>query len=224
MIEKERKENLLRAMQKLEAYRMIQNEMGRTVAAFNFRQADKVLSHFALDEEGVALEYCDEGLFEGREAVETVIREVVGAEPKPGEMLDMQLTTPMIEVADDLQTAKCLWWMPGAGALVQPEGDPKAIWAWGELAVDFVCRGGEWKIWHLHYFRFMKCDYKKGWVEDTSMVNRLQAPVHPLAKPTTYHNPYTPWSIRDGLPCAPRPYATYTEADRNWELDRNKNW
>ena len=224
MITMERKENLLRAMQKLEAYRLIQNQMGRAVAAFNFRQAEKLLSFFALDQEGVALEYCDEGLFDGREAVETIIREVVGAEPKPGEMLDMQLTTPMIEIADDLKTAKCLWWMPGAGAIPQSGGDPMAIWAWGELAVDFIQVDGQWKIWHLHYFRFTKCDYHKGWVDDTSMVNRLQVPVHPLSKPSTYHNPYTPWSIRDGLPCAPRPYETYTDKDRFWELDRNKNW
>ena len=130
MITMERKEKLFRAMEKLEAYRLIQNEMGRAVAAFNFRQAERLLSFFALDQEGVALEYCDEGLFEGREAVETIIREVVGAEVKPGEMLDMQLTTPMIEIADDLKTAKCLWWMPGAGAIPQEEGDPMAIWAW----------------------------------------------------------------------------------------------
>lgn len=224
MISNERKENLFRAMEKLEAYRIIQNEMGRTVAAFNFRQADKVLAHFALDKDDVALEYCDEGLFEGREAVETIIKEVVGDEPKPGEMLDMQLTTPMIEIADDLQTAKCLWWMPGAGAIPQEGGDPMAIWAWGELAVDFVKEGDQWKIWHLHYFRLIKCDYKKGWVDDISMINRLQVPVHPLSKPGTYHNPYSPICIRDGLPCAPKPYKTYTDSDRNWELDRNKNW
>lgn len=224
MISQERKENLLRQMQKLEAYRVIQNEMGRTIAAFNFRQADCVLSHFALDADGVALEYCDEGVFEGKDSVKTIINELVGAEPKPGEMLDMQLTTPMIEIADDVQTAKCLWWCPGAGAIPQEGADPKAIWAWGMLSADFILCGSEWKIWHLHYYRFIKCDYKKGWVDDISMINRPQVSVHPLAKPTTYHNPYSPYNIRNGIPCAPRPYATYTESDRNWDLDTNKNW
>lgn len=224
MIEQERKIALYNAMQKLEAYRQIQNEMGRTVAAFNFRQADVVLSHFALKTEGVSLEYADEGVFHGAENVTAIIREVVGAPVKPGEMLDMQLTTPMIEIADDLQTAKCLWWMPGAGAIPQEEGDPMAIWAWGELAVDFIREDGAWKIWHLHYFRYMKCDYKKGWVDDTSMINRANTPLHPLSDASTYHNPYSPTAVRDGLPCAPKPYKTYTDADENWELDRNKNW
>lgn len=224
MIEESRKKALLNAMQKLEAYRQIQNEMGRTVAAFNFRQADVVLSHFALQTEGVSLEYADEGVFNGAENVTAIIKEVVGAAPKAGEMLDMQLTTPMIEIADDLQTAKCLWWMPGAGAIPQENEDPMAIWAWGELAVDFIQEGDAWKIWHLHYFRFMKCDYHKGWVDDTSMINRLNTPLHPLADASTYHNPYAPTAIRDGLPCAPKPYETWTEKDLHWELDRNKNW
>ncbi len=224
MIAQERKEQLYLAIQKLEAYRLIQNEMGRAVSAFNFRQADRLLSFFALDQEDVWLEFADEGVFNGPEAVKAIINEMVGADAKPGEMLDMQLTTPMIEVADDLKTAKAVWWMPGAGAIPQEEGDPMAIWAWGELAVTFIREGGDWKIWHLHYFRYMKCDYKKGWVDDTSMINRLNTPLHPMADTTTYHNPYSPTNIRAGLPCAPKPYQTYTDADRRWELDVNKNW
>lgn len=225
MIDKSRKEKLYMQMQKLEAYRVIQNEMGRAVAAFNFRQADRLKEFFALDEEKVSLEYADEGVFEGREAVETIIDEVVGKEVKPGEMLDMQLTTPIIEVADDLNSAKCVWWMPGIGAMPRDDEDPMAIWAWGELAVTFLRKGESWKIYKLHYFRYMKCDYSKGWVEDVSMINRLNTPLHQMAKTTTYHNPYSPSNIRVGLPCPPKPYATYMEdKDEHWELDVNKDW
>lgn len=57
MITEARKKDVFKNLQKLEAYQEIQNEMGRTVAAFNFRQADKILLHFALEEEDVSLEY-----------------------------------------------------------------------------------------------------------------------------------------------------------------------
>ena len=220
MVTDKRKEDLVKSIRKLEAYQEIQNEMGRTIAAFNFREADKVLSHFALDKEGVSLEYADEGVFEGREAVETIIKEVVGAEPKKGEMLDIQLTTPMIEVAGDLKTAKAVWWSPGGGAIAHEDNDPEAIWAWGMIAADFAEVDGEWKMWHLHYFRYIKCLYEKGWVEDTSMINRLNMPVHPLAKPVTYHNPYSPLSVREAIPACPRPYETYT--DSSWMLEKDK--
>lgn len=220
MIDMERKQRLLANMQRVEAYHEIQNEMGRLIAAFNFRQADRVLSHFALDMDDVSLEYADEGVFEGKNAVTTIINEMVGAQVKPGEMLDMQLTTPMIEVAGDGKTAKTVWWCPGAGAIAQENADPMAIWAWGMIAADFICCGGVWKVWHLHYFRYMKCDYKKGWVEDTSMINRLNTPVHPLAKPVTYHNPYSPLCVREAIPACPRPYKTYT--DMSWMLNKDK--
>ena len=75
MIEQERVRKLLHSIEKLESYQEIQNEMGRMIAAFNFRQAQQVLSHFALEKEKVSLEVADEGVFEGREAVETIVRE-----------------------------------------------------------------------------------------------------------------------------------------------------
>lgn len=209
-------------MQKLEAYNEIQNEMGRLIAAVNFKQAERVLSHFALSREDVSLEYADEGLFEGPEAVRTIISEVLGTPAKPGEMVDIQLTTPMIEVAGDLKTAKAVWWCPGAGSMLKEEGDPEAIWLWGMIAADFVYEDNTWKVWHLHYFRYIKCLYSKGWAEDTSLINRLNVPVHPLAKPIIYHNPYSPLGIRDGIPACPRPYETYTEKDKRWWLNRDK--
>lgn len=221
MVTEFRKKELLKNIAKLEAYQEIQNEMGRTVAAFNFREAEKVLSHFALEKEDVSLEYADEGVFEGKEAVTTIINEVVGKEVKPGEMLDIQLTTPMIEVADDLQTAKAVWWCPGAGALTDEEKDPDAIWAWGMIGADFVVEDGSWKLWHFHYFRYIKCLYEKGWAEDTSLINRPNTPVHPMAKPVTYHNPYSPLSVREAIPACPRPYETH-EGNCKWMLEKDK--
>ena len=231
MIDIKRKENLLRSMERLEAYQEIQNQMGRMIAAFNFREAEKVLGYFALEMEDVSLEVADEGVFEGPEAVETIIRETVGKAPQKGEMIDIQLTTPIVEVAQDLQSARALWWCPGAASFVQtgdlPEekasqaqNDPQAVWLWGDIAVDFVNTEEGWKIHHLHYFRVIKCSYEKGWVEDTSMINRPNTAMHPLSKPTTFHNPYSPLSIRYGLPAAPYPYES--DDGENWMLRNDK--
>lgn len=221
-MDQERKANLLRSIKKLQVYHELQNEMGRMTAAFNFHEEEKVLSHFAWSHPDVSVEYADEGVFKGETSVRKIINILLGQPEKPGEMLDMQLTTPMIEVADDLQTAKCLWWCPGAGAVIEEGNDPKAIWAWGQIAVDFIREEDRWKVWHLHYFRLIKCDYKKGWTEDTSMIHRSNTAIDPHAESTTYHNPYSPFSVREGIPSMPLPYETYTEKDRHWELNRDK--
>lgn len=221
MITEERRQRLYAGMVKLEAEHEIENLMGRVIAAFNFRQAEKLLGYFDLSDPKVSLEVADEGLFAGTEAVSAFVRETVGMPQQPGEMLDMQLTTPIIEVADDLQSARALWWCPGAGAIPREGELPQAIWAWGMIAADIILSGEEWKVLHFHYFRLIKCDYHKGWVEDTSMINRLNTPVHPLAKPTTWHDPYSPLNIRQGIPAAPRPYKSYDGSE--WMLEKDKS-
>ena len=217
---KERKDRLFSDLRRLESSYEIENLMGRCIVAFNFRQADKVLACFDTSCPDVSLEVADDGRFVGPQAVETIVHESLDEPAPAGYMLDMQLTTPIIEIADDLQTARAQWWCPGAGSLLLQDGDPQAIWAWGMLAADLNCTSEGWKIRHLHYFRLIKCDYHKGWVEDTSMINRLNTPMHPLAHPTTWHDPYSPLNVRRGIPAAPRPYATY-DGD-GWMLNPDK--
>lgn len=220
MIAEERKRALVASVERLEAYQELQNLMGRTTAALNFGQADRVLESFALDRRDVSLEYADEGVFEGREAVTAIVRQILKRASEPGEMLDMQLTTPMIEIAGDGRTAKAVWWCPGAGAVTAPGEDPQAIWAWGMVAVDFVKEPVGWRIWHLHYFRYIRCSYEKGWVEDTTMIHRPNTAMHPLAQPSTYHNPYSPHAVREGIPPCPQPYEAYDGPA--WMTDRRK--
>lgn len=218
-ISEERKERVFRSMKKLTAYREIQNLMGRCAAACNFKQVQKIYAYFS-ERVDISCEIADEGLFHGREGVKAILNMVFGGEAEPGNMLDIQLTSPMIEVAGDLQTARGVWWTAGATSVPMGSKDPQALWVWGAVAVDFIWEEKEWNLWHVHYFRWIKCDYHKGWADDTSLVNRPNTAMHPLSKPSTYHNPYTPLSIRDGIPPCPRPYDTWT--DDNWMLCRDK--
>ncbi len=59
------------------------------------------------------------------------------------------LTTPLIEVADDRNTAKAMWYSPGHINRLGPDGKPVSMWAYQRYGVDFIREEGEWKIWHL---------------------------------------------------------------------------
>lgn len=217
----EQKQRILRKIARLEAYHEIQNLMGRTIVALNFRQSGRVLASFALDREDVWFEYADEGRFVGAEAVRALVDLLIGGPGRPGEMRDHQLTTPIIEVADDGGSARAVWWVPGAGAALADDGEAEAIWDWGNIGADLVLTKDGWRILHLHFFRYILCRYDEGWTEDTSLIDRPNTALHPLARPTTYHNPYSPLSVRDGVPAAPRPYTT---ADASaWMLDRSSS-
>ena len=68
----------------------------------------------------------------------------------------------MIELADDLQTAKGMWYSQGSKADVTESG-PVSYWTFGVFCVDFVPENGAWKIWHLQYLEDVKCLCGQGW-------------------------------------------------------------
>lgn len=68
-----------------------------------------------------------------------------------GEHYPRPLTSPLVEVAADGQTAKGLWQVMGADNSVGARG-PLSTWNWGYIAADFVLEDDEWKIWHLQEF------------------------------------------------------------------------
>lgn len=61
------------------------------------------------------------------------------------------ITTPLIVVADDGQTAKGLFYSPGQ-VTQTPLGQPSANWMWERYAIDFIREDGQWRIWHFNVF------------------------------------------------------------------------
>ena len=139
----EKRESIYRKMKKLQAYREVENLMGRCVFAFNYHQKAGVLSYLAMEEPDLSVELADEGLYVGPDAVREYADWKIPDEPQDGELTDVHISCPIIEVAEDGLTAKGLWLCPGEGALPHEGEDPQAIWMWGTLAADFK-RIGEW--------------------------------------------------------------------------------
>lgn len=103
--------------------------------------------------------------------------------PAPkGKLTFHYVTTPLIEVAEDGQTAKGLWVMSGvesgltdlAAAKQAPDFmfekelvDGKKVWMHTVLVkygVDFLKQDGEWKIWHFHCFEIARSPFGLGWI------------------------------------------------------------
>ena len=71
-----------------------------------------------------------------------------------GTVFSHDLTTPLITVADDLQTARGLWWSPGAECFAEMgnAGKPIPLWCWAKYHNDFIKVDGQWKVWHTHFY------------------------------------------------------------------------
>lgn len=101
----------------------------------------------------------------------------------PGKLIYHFLASPIIEVAEDGQTAKGMWLMSGLeSGLTSPEAakgapefmyeknvtiDGKRVWmhtVYAKYGVDFIKQDGEWKIWHFHCFEVARAPYGMGWI------------------------------------------------------------
>ena len=136
-------------------------------------------------------------------------------QPYKTAMMEHWLTTPMIVVADDGQTARGVWHAPGsetAGEMCQ--------WALGRVACDFIKESGEWKIWHYHYYRIFRTDFDTPWNEmDQRKISRHRDKESYRANggdpdriyPPTYFKPYGFTEALEPIPPTPEPYATWTD-------------
>ncbi|MBP2645318.1 MAG: hypothetical protein H6Q75_758 [Firmicutes bacterium] len=102
----------------------------------------------------------------------SVAEDALGA----GTLIMHCLTTPIIEIAGDGQTAKAMWYTPGQVTGIGSDGYPSAQWMWEKYGVDFINEEGEWKIWHMQICTDCSCDVagNTSWV--TSATTSAAAP------------------------------------------------
>jgi len=61
------------------------------------------------------------------------------------------ITSSVVEVAGDRQTAKGVWYTPGiVGGFKDDKGN--FMWMFEKYGVDFVFEDGKWKVWHMHVY------------------------------------------------------------------------
>jgi hypothetical protein len=133
-----------------------------------------------------------------------------------GDMGFHMLTTPLIEIAEDGNTAKGMWYTPGFGTNFDSNtGKWNASWMYEKYAIDFVKEDGKWKIWHFCVYRDFSTPYNKSWVEaseekrlaDTGVQSQSRNSDLPPAENNNEYSTRRVWSI----PKPPEPYRTFSE-------------
>ncbi len=132
-----------------------------------------------------------------------------------GSLVAENLTTPLVEVAEDGKTAKGLWYYMMTDTDVSAAG-PGTHHQWGWLGVDFVYEDGAWKIWHMittHEFRIIA---GKSWADEY-----VQKPVKPefaaiagfvFPQPNLPMTVYETYDFKRPIkpfPAPPKPYDTF---------------
>lgn len=223
---------------KNQAYREISNLMGRYQYLHTGGEMDRIGRElFAYNLPDATCEYGPLGVFGPEKSLEffdIMAEKFTGGRGEcfPGLLEIHQITTPVIEIADDLKTAKGLWMSTG---VIMMRDDPAAeegysfTWDTGKYAVDFINLDGTWKIWHLHVCDMWQADFDHDPVANagTQEYGVTQAQIdaynaaaaaggedHPMGfpipdAPTTFHYKYAKDSHAPRQPEAPKPYAAW---------------
>lgn len=233
-------EKMKQQLDRQEAYIEIMNLMGRYQYLHTGGQMDQIGHQlFAYDLPDAHSEYGPLGVFgpekslEFFESMSELFTSGTG-HCEPGLLEIHQVTTPVIEVAGDLKTAKGLFMSTGAILMLHDaaaEEGHSFTWDTGKYAIDFINVNGTWKIWHLHV-----CDmWRTGFDEDPvanagkaeygttkQMIDEYEKQaasgetVRPFGLPipdgpTTFHYSYAADSIAPQEPKAPVPYEHFNE-------------
>ena len=127
------------------------------------------------------------------------------------------LTTPIITLADDMQTAQGLWYYMRGNTDYDQTGIG-TVHQWGWVGVDFVYEDGAWKIWHMVFAEDLNFRAGESWVEDSAP--RPTLPEYAaiadfkMPEPNVPMDVYELWHDRRrqaDFPGVPKPYATFAD-------------
>jgi hypothetical protein len=88
------------------------------------------------------------GYWIGPKAIKAYYGRKVDRASTKGSFVWHTITTPVVEIARDRQTAKGVWYTPG----IVGEFKGGFMWMFEKYGVDFVRENGVWKIWHMHVY------------------------------------------------------------------------
>lgn len=171
------------------------------------------------------------GTFQGYKDLWDVYPEVKGVMGSTRRMMEYRalyeeamhlLTTPIIEVAEDGQSAKCLWYTPGLiFSTLNPQRTREGKWISERYGADFVKENGEWLYLNLRVcpdiVSPMDCF---PWAGDGAFVRQAPQAVAsgdaPAAKgggmglkiPGPLYKEYSPDRVPPEAPGIPMPYKT----------------
>lgn len=157
--------------------------------------------------------------------------------PIKGALWYHMLTTPIVEVAGDGQTAKAIFMSFGNVTGAMQPGQATSQWTQEKYGMDFIKEDGRWKIWHLRTYVDFYVDINKSWADPKANIaaadtlslqarntdGSLKAGVEREAgasfenvKPDEkklFYPAYTTDRMPQYNPQIPKPYCTFSEVE-----------
>ncbi|MGI5971252.1 MAG: nuclear transport factor 2 family protein [Oscillospiraceae bacterium] len=219
--------DLVRRIERLEAVNAIQNIIARYTALHAASRQEETCELFCKKTPGTYW-MVGNAVYNGHQGVRDHFVHHMGDNEKDltGRLYLHEMVTPLIEVAGDCQTAKCLINTMGCETGPGETEGNVSLWAFSRYRWNFAKEDGEWKIWNMRlYITFLTPFAGGGWTETPYYPIHEVAVKRGLAKPGTNYVTYfapgeemKPFSITSPdcdihnlIPEPPKPYWTWDE-------------
>lgn len=215
----------VRELERMQSEHEIRNLAAKFVLSIKGGLFEDAYQCFAIYTEGVSANVEKYGVYEGKEKLKEYFvdyyQRIGGGE---GCFIMQELTTPVIELAWDGETAKAMFITQGVLAVnvdnwMEEHEEARSMWQFGPWYMEFCKEQGKWKIWHLTMYDEVENDYEVSWSErkDHAMILDKTAPApsrtsgeghyfHPGREPYLHQEP-------------PVPYQTYERSAKGQEVE-----
>ena len=198
--------------QRLRAARICENLAGQASYLYTASRMRELSALFARREDTViTMPY---GVYSGPDAAERCFVRDLGDRDDPartedvtGRMVIRDFCTPIVEVAGDGKTARCLWTVPGLEAHPDGTGNAQGYWSWCKIAMDFILEDDRWLIWHYAQYMYFASEYERDWSASPKFIFTPKQNSADGPAPVQYY--YTPEGIYPDS--EPVPYASWQE-------------
>lgn len=218
--------------------RAIVNLAGKYVTSLLLKQEGQLFDRFWTGREDACLSF-NEGSYVGSEAVRgyyaaqaentrrisaflrDMFPEQLGSLSEEelygaGQFQGLPITTPVVEIAGDGETAKGLWHIQGSDNTVGIYG-PLSWWKLGFLAIDFRKENGQWRLWHVLHAEDVTAPMGENWLrpkERSPQPEYAALAACELPEYTLRRENYRPYSVQRPFtppPALPEPYEHFAE-------------
>jgi len=223
-----------RRIERLEAVVEIQNIMSKYQSYHSASDQEKTVELFAKKTPGGKLIFRG-AIYEGYEGVKNhfLVWMKEAEKDLTGKLYLHEVVSPIIEVAQDAQTAKAQFSSIGCETAYGPNNTLMSLWSWDKYHVDFVKEDGEWKIYNLDFHTTFLTPYEgKGWTEepDYNMGKYVPPDAFDISKRKEDGQTAVPYKalsltspdcdIHNLIPEPPMPYDTWDVVNDPWVVEK----
>jgi len=209
---------------RLESETQIMNLLGKYENLHSASKQEETEALFAKKSPGLRLIF-NGNVYEGPGGVANHYTGLLAASEKDltGRLYSHDVSTPVIQVAKDNQTAKVHFSSFGFETLPLDDGTRESLFSYAKFRFDFIKEDGEWKIWHIDMHGVFNTPYTgQGWAMEPYRIGFATNTVDNWdtrwAPDYMTKVPYKPLStetadcdVHNYLPPCPDPYDTWDE-------------